>query len=156
MRILLAGLVFVAAIILHWLWSSYLPVFGLAPQILLILTVAVASCSGPVAGQCFGFAWGLVWDALGAHVFGAHALALTLTAYGVGMLRKQLDVSSGRSQLVLLAVLTPAYLLFYGLTGLVFEKSFLWAGWKVFLLCPFYNCLVAPLLFEPTRKWVDL
>jgi cell shape-determining protein MreD len=89
-------------------------------------------------------------------VFGAHALTLTLTAYAVGTVRRQIDVSSGSSQLVLLAVLTPAYILFYAMTGLVFEKSFLWGGWKVFILSPFYNCLVAPLVFEATRRWVDL
>jgi rod shape-determining protein MreD len=156
MRHLQGALVFFGGFVVHWLWSTYLPFFGLAPQVLLVMTVAIAARSGPIAGQCFAFAWGLLWDALGIHVFGAHALTLTLTAYAVGTVRRQIDVSSGSSQLVLLAVLTPAYILFYAMTGLVFEKSFLWGGWKVFILSPFYNCLVAPLVFEATRRWVDL
>jgi len=147
---------FFLAMVLHWLWSTHLTVFGLAPQFLLISTVVVAGRSGPVAGQCYGFAWGLFLDLLSGHVFGANALCLTLAAYGVGMLRRQMDVGSLPPQAVLVALLTPVYLVFYGLTGTVFEHRFLWAGWKVFLLTPVYNCLALPLGYAFVRKFVRL
>lgn len=156
MRYLACVGVFLAGLMAHWLWSTYFTVFGLAPQVLLVLTIAVASRGGPVAGQCFGFAWGVFLDVLGLHVFGAHALGLTLVGYAVGNLRRQMDVNFAAPQLVLVAVLTPAYFLFHALTGLVFEHHFLWPGWKSFLAGPVYNCLLAPLGFDFVRRTVDL
>ena len=147
---------FLGGMAAHWFWSSYLPAFGLAPQILLILTAAVAATNGAVTGQCFGFAWGFFLDTMGAHVFGANALLLTLTAYSVGTLRRQVDVSSTPSQWTLMAFLTPAYFLMYGALGLIFERQFLWVGWLPFALCPVYNCLLAPAGFALARKYVDL
>ncbi|MFH1723403.1 MAG: rod shape-determining protein MreD [Elusimicrobiota bacterium] len=156
MRYLGGAFVFFVGILAHWLWSTYFPLFGLAPQVLLILTIAVASSSGPVAGQCFGFAWGLFLDVLSAHVFGANALGLTLVGYFIGMLRRQMDVASAPSQIVFVMVLTPAYLLFLGFAGLVFERTFLWVGWKAFLADPLYNSLVCPFGFAFVRRSMRL
>ena len=155
MRLLGGLLLFVVGLMGHWLWSTHLTVFGLAPQLLLILTVAVAARRGPVVGQCFGFAWGLFLDVLGVHLFGAQALGLTLVGYFVGSLRRQMDVSSPPSQLMLVGLLTPSYFLFYGLAGWVFERHFFWVGWPSFVADPFYNCLVAPFGFALTKKWMD-
>lgn len=156
MRYTAATIAFIVGIIVEWVWSTHFTVFDLAPQILLVLTIAVASRSGAVAAQCFGFAWGLYLDVVSAHVFGANALALTLVGYFVGSLRRQMDVASAAPQLVLIALLTPAYFLFYGLTGFLFEGEFLWVGWRIFLAGPFYNCLFAPFGFEFIRRFVDL
>ncbi len=156
MRYIAATLAFIVGIIVDWTWSTHFTVLGLAPQVLLVLTVAVASRNGAVAAQCFGFAWGLYLDVVSAHIFGANALALTLVGYFVGSLRRQMDVTSAGPQLVLVVLLTPAYFLFYGLTGLLFEREFLWVGWSIFLAAPFYNCLFAPLGFEFMRRFVDL
>lgn len=156
MKYLQGVFVFFVGLLVHWMWTTHFSVFGLAPQVLLLLTIVVAARSGPVAGQCFGFSWGLFMDLLSAHLFGANALSLTLIAYFVGMLRRQVDVSSPPSQVVLVAILTPVYFILYGVLGLVFEQHFLWPGWKAFLVDPFYNCLVAPFAFAFTRRFVDL
>lgn len=153
MRLLQGLLLFFAAATVQWFWSTYLPVFGLAPQLLLILTLAVGGQAGAVAGQCFGFAWGLFLDVLSAHVFGANALAFTLAGYVSGMLRRQMDVSSPLSQAMLVAVVTPVYLIFLGLVGLAFEHSFLWAGWRHLFVGPLYNGLVAPFAFALARRY---
>lgn len=156
MRYLEGVFVFFVGAVVHWLWCTYFTVGGMAPQVLLILTVAIASRSGPVAGLCYGFAWGLFLDVLSAHVFGAHALGLTLTAYFVGLLRRQMDVASIPSQAMLLAVLTPVYMLFWGLAGLVFEHRFLWPGWSVFVVSPVYNCVVSPFAFAFVLRFIRL
>lgn len=146
-----AGL-FLGGLLLEWFWSTYLSFFGLAPCIMLILTVAVASREGPVAGQVYGFLWGLSLDVLSVHVFGAGALALTLTGYLVGMLRRQMDVSSPLSQCMVVGTVSLAFHLFVGIMGLIFERQFLWVGAKVFFLATLYNCLLAPVLFAMTRR----
>ena len=156
MNIVAAIVVFLTGVFVQWLWSTHFPIWGLSPQLLLIMTVAVAARNGAAAGQCYGFAWGLFLDVLSAHVFGAHALGLTLTAYFSGVLRRQVDVASAAPQLILIALLTPAYFLYYGTAGWLFERDFLWSGWVVFLATPLYNCLAAPFAFEFTRRFVDV
>jgi len=147
--------IFVLGLVVEWLWSTSWTVFGLSPWLLLILTIAIASCEGPVARQCYGFFWGLFLDALGAHTFGAGALALTLVGYCVGVLRRQMDVSSPLSQVMVVAVVSLAYALFLGLAGLVFERRFLWGGWPLFIGGLLYNCIVAPPIFFVTRKALE-
>lgn len=147
MRPLSALLLWMGGALAQWLWSTHLTVFGVAPQLLLVMTAAAASRGGSVTGQLYGFTWGLFADALGAHVFGANAFLYSAVAYLVGALRRQVDVSSFFPQLVLTASLTPIYFLCYGWIGSIFEHRFLWVGWKLFLAAPFYNCLVAPFAF---------
>jgi rod shape-determining protein MreD len=155
MRLLRAAGVFLGGLFVQWFWATYFVPFGMAPQILLLLTAAVAARSGTLAGLFYGFFWGLCLDTFGTHVFGAHALELTLTAYGVGVLRRQMDVSSLASQMTLMTVLTVPYSLTYGLLGLVFERQFLWVGWLNFLVGPIYNGLVAPMAFAVVRRYME-
>ncbi|MFA6030978.1 MAG: rod shape-determining protein MreD [Elusimicrobiota bacterium] len=143
---------FVLGMAAEWFWSTRLDVWGLAPRLLLLLTVATASQAGPVAGQTYGFFWGLFLDALSAHTFGAGALALTLVGYLVGNLRRQMDVSSPTSQMMVAGVVSTAFWLFVGFAGLVFEHRFLWVGWKLFTLGTLYNVLVAPAAFSAVRR----
>ena len=134
---------FILAWLIHWWWTTYLSVWGLAPQILLVLTVAVACRKSAVQAMGMGFAWGLLWDLLDAHLFGANALALTLIAYACSNLRKQVDVTSLPSQCFLVFAMSLAYFLLRSILGVLFLKSLLWPGWLILLAVPFYNCLVA-------------
>jgi rod shape-determining protein MreD len=155
MRIFKAATLFVGGFLAEWLWATYLPVFGLSPRVVLVLTVAASSWSGPVAGQCYGFFWGLFLDLLSPHTFGAGALALTLAGYGVGDLRRQMDVTSPLSQFMITGLVSLAYCLFLALAGLVFERRFLWCGWHYFLLGSLYNALVAPAAFAIARRCLE-
>ena len=58
--------------------------------------------------------------------------------------------------LVLIALLTPCFFLYHGVAGWIFERDFLWVGWKQFLVDPLYNCVVVPFGFAFTQKFVDL
>lgn len=154
MRALEAAVLFFGGLVGHWLFSTQLSFWGLSPHILFALTLGAASAAGPVQGMCLGFFWGLALDALSGHVFGANALGFTLTAYGVGMLRRQMDTASPPSQAVLAAALVPLYALYYGLAGTVFEHRFLWPGWGSFLLDPVYTALAAPFAFAAARRFL--
>jgi rod shape-determining protein MreD len=156
MKFLYAVLVFAAGLAAQWAWGTYLPLLGVAPQVLLVLTVAVAARAGPVAGQCYAFTWGLFLDAFGAHLFGANALALTLVGYAVGRGRRQMDVSSPLSQVMVVSVVSVAYLVFYAAVGLVFGGEALWAPWKALLLAPLLNALLAPFGFAFVEHYIRL
>jgi len=138
------AVLFVAAAFLQWWWSTHLSLWGLSPQVLLVLTVAIAARAGSNPGMCYGFLWGLFLDALRPHLFGANAFALMLAGYATGTMRRQMDVVDIVSQCVVVFLLTWGYFLFYGLLGLVFAKTFFWVGWAACLCDPLYNCLLVP------------
>ena len=143
---------FFAAMLAQWWWTSHGAIAGLAPQLLLVLTVAVAARYGATRAMFLGFFWGLFLDVLAARLVGANALAFTLAAYGTGSVRRQVDLLGAGPQMVMVYVVSVIYFLLMGLFGLVFLKTFLWVGWPQFLLDPVYNCLVVLgvlLLWEP-------
>lgn len=152
MRYVGAVVLFLGGMLCHWWWSTYFTMWGVAPHLLLILTVAIATSSGPVAGQCYGFAWGMFLDSVGVHLFGANALILTVVAYFVGNARRQMDVSSPLSQTMVVAVVTLLHLAALAGLGLLFERQAYWAGWGLALTSPVINALVAPLLFPMIQR----
>lgn len=154
MRYLAWAGVFVAGLVAQWAWGTYFAVWGLAPQVLVVLSVAVAARTGPAIGQCFAFPWGLALDLAGSRVFGANALALTVMGYLIGNARRQMDVSDPVSQAMVVAVVSLARMAFLALAGLVFEGHVFWVGWKAFLLLPIFNALVAPIGFAIVQHYV--
>lgn len=149
------ALLFVGAMAVQWWWSSHMAVAGLAPQLLLVLTVMTAARQGAVPAMFMGFLWGLFLDLLNAHLFGANALILTLAAYGTGAARRQVDVAALAPQCLMIVVMTLAYFLLLGLLGLIFERAFLWVGWEALVFDPIYNCLLGLFLaaaWQPRRE----
>jgi rod shape-determining protein MreD len=85
------ALVIVAAVVLQTtLFSAWLRVFGVMPDLGLVLTVAVAYSQGPERGATFGFAAGLAIDVFLSTPFGLSALSFALVGYGVGVVRSGL------------------------------------------------------------------
>jgi rod shape-determining protein MreD len=138
---------FFLAMVLQWWLSTNFLVFDLTPRLLLVLTVVISARMGSVAGMSYGFAWGLYLDVLRAHLFGANALAYTLIAYTTGAIRRQIDVVGIGSQAAAVLLMSWGYFLLYALLGLIFMKTSLFPGWKIFFLNPFYNALMVPLVF---------
>ncbi len=136
------GLFFTAAFV-QWLWSAHFAPYGLAPQILLVLTVAAASRQGPAAAMSLGFFWGLFLDALIGGLFGANALILVLLAYLAGLVRHQMNAGEAAPRAVLVFAATWAYFLLLAAVSWAFTRHVLWGGWTDLLILPFYNSLVA-------------
>ncbi len=147
-------LLFVAAMLLQWWLSAYFLVFDMAPRLLLVLTVAIATRLGPIPGMCYGFAWGLFLDVLRAQLFGANALAYTIIAYGTGAVRRQIDVVGVGPQAVTVLLMTWGYLLLSGFLGLIFIKVFFFPGWRVFLLNPLSNAVLVPIVYVFWEKFM--
>ncbi|MBI5200763.1 MAG: rod shape-determining protein MreD [Elusimicrobia bacterium] len=152
MKYLGAVFVFFFGMVLHWWWSTYFTVWGMAPHLLLILTAAISASSGPIAGQCYGFMWGLFLDVIGVHLFGSNALVLTLVGYLVGSIRRQMDVSSPLSQTMLVAAVTLGYLFSLAGLGLGFEHQAYFAGWGNAFFLPLLNALAAPFVFPVVQS----
>lgn len=80
------ALLIVTAIVLHTtLFSAGLRIFGVVPDLLLVLTIAFAYSMGPERGAAFGFIAGLSIDLFLSTPMGLSALSFAVVGYGVGV-----------------------------------------------------------------------
>lgn len=82
-RLRVAVVVFGALIIQLALFPD-VHIFGVNPDVMLLVAVVAGSVGGPTTGATVGFATGLVIDLFVATPFGLSALAYTLAGFGVG------------------------------------------------------------------------
>jgi rod shape-determining protein MreD len=86
----LALAIVIGVVLQTTLFSAGLRVFGVAPDVGLVLTVAVAYYLGPERGAVFGFVAGVVIDLFLNTPFGLSALSFALVGYGVGVVQSGL------------------------------------------------------------------
>ena len=152
-RLRLALLVVTTAVLQSTLFPD-LRLFGVAPDLGLVATIAVAYRVGPERGALYGFANGLVIDLFLQTPFGLSTLSFAIVGYCVGILQ------AGMSREVRFAA--P---IFGGIGGLVggflFVAVAALAGQDqvlavrtiyVLLLAAVYDALLAYALF-PVAKW---
>jgi rod shape-determining protein MreD len=89
-RLRLALLV-ISTVVLQTTLFPDLRFFGVAPDLGLVATVAVAYQVGPERGALYGFANGLVLDLFLQTPFGLSALAFAVVGYGVGIVQAGLQ-----------------------------------------------------------------
>jgi rod shape-determining protein MreD len=93
-RVALVPLALLAAILLQLTLLDNVPFpGGSAPDLVLVLVVALALASGPRDGMLIGFGAGLALDIAppATHLLGLNALAFTLVGYGCGRMRGPLE-----------------------------------------------------------------
>ncbi len=76
----------VVATILQAGIAPHLAVFGVVPNMFLLVVVTLALVEGPVSGALAGFTAGLLLDMLGSSVIGPWALVLAVVGYVAGTL----------------------------------------------------------------------
>jgi rod shape-determining protein MreD len=133
--------IFIGAMFVQWWWNTHFAYWGAAPQFLLVLTILIAARRGAVLGMLAGFGWGIYLDVARAELFGASALTLTLAAYFVGIIRRQVDLRAPGPLAATTFLCTLAAFIGLGLLGLTFTKSFEWS-WIPALMTPFLNAAV--------------
>lgn len=153
MTFLRGALLFAAAMFVQWWWNTHLAYWGLAPQLLLALTVVVAARRGPVAAMLVGWVWGLYADTLRADLFGANALLYMLAGYCAGVVRRQMDLRAVGPLAATVFLLSFAYSLLVGALGAIFAKSFFWVGWASFVGAPFLNAIAATFAAVGWEAW---
>lgn len=83
-RVLVPALLVVLALLLQLAVVARLPLPGAAPELLLVVVVALALAAGPRTGALAGFGGGLLADLLSDHRLGRLALVLTVVGYLAG------------------------------------------------------------------------
>jgi rod shape-determining protein MreD len=89
-RLRLALLVLAVVVLQTTLFSAGLRVFGVMPDLGLVLTVGVAYYLGADRGAAFGFLTGLAVDLFLSTPLGLSALSFALVGFGVGVVRSGL------------------------------------------------------------------
>lgn len=146
-RALLVGLLVAIAAILQSTVMARLGLPAGAPQLLVVVVVAVALADGPPAGMVAGFAGGLLADLLpsSTHPLGQSALVLVLVGQLAGLLRR--DVTGGvAGSLLLVAVATVAAATgTAALGGLLGQPHGAWSSVaRSAIVAAGYDALIAP------------
>ena len=132
--------------LVYWWWTANLSVFGVAPNIVFTAALSAAIIARPVKALAYCFFFGIYLDLLGSNLFGAYALTYTLMAYGIYVMKRHIDLVSPFSQVIAALALTAVSMLFYQAVSLTFAQINP-LQLKVFLVEPFLNALLAPVMF---------
>lgn len=152
-RIIRLALILVAVVLLQTAVFPHARIFGVAPEIGLVATVAVAFIAGPAAGSVFGFAAGLSLDLFLQTPLGLSSFVWTIVGYAVGVLQGAVLRSAWwfASALTFVAGLVGGTL--FILLGAIVGQGQLW-GWssaRTVLIAACYDALLAPLVFPVVR-----
>jgi rod shape-determining protein MreD len=150
----LALLVVAVVVLQTTVFSAGLRVFGVMPDLGLVLTAAVACYLGPERGAVFGFSAGLAVDLFLSTPLGVSALSFALVGYGVGVVRGGV---ARPSRWVVPAIGGLAGLaggvLFVAIAALAGRDELLSFGSvRIVVIAAVYDALVALVVF-PTARW---
>jgi len=132
----------------------HLRVFGVVPDVGLVLAVAVAYTDGPETGALFGFAEGLAIDLFVNTPFGLSAFAFAVTAYLVGALEAGLVRTSRWMPLGLAAGAGVVSGAIFVVVGAIFgqEQLFELDSVRIVAIAAAYDAVIAPVCF-PLARW---
>jgi rod shape-determining protein MreD len=156
-RVLVLAAVIVTALLLQSTVFGELRLLGVRPELLFLVTIAVALLEGPNEGAVVGFAAGLAQDFLMNQPKGITALTLTLVGYGVGMSRQFLVSASPLLPTAIVFGATAIGMAFYEIVSFLlgnFEAS-VGYGLKVALLTALYNAVLTPIVYPLLRRLLE-
>ena len=147
-RVLTYGALVATALVLQLTVIDVLPIpGGIAPDLVLLVVVAIALTSGPLAGLVTGFAAGLALDLAppASHAIGAYALVFCLIGYVCGRAAGEID----RSAFLPLAAMALGAIggsVLYTVVGMTFgQPGVTWAAARnVVPLSAVYGVLLSP------------
>jgi rod shape-determining protein MreD len=148
------GLLVLVTVVLQTTLFPDLRIFGVAPDLGLVATIAVAYQIGPERGAVYGFANGLAIDLFLRTPLGISALSFALVAFGVGIAQTGL-ARAPRFVAPLFGGLggLAGGLIFVSVAALAGEDQMLaWRSVWVLLLAAIYDAVLAVPMF-PISRW---
>lgn len=142
-------LALLAAWILQVAIVPYMSIFGVVPNMLFLVVVALALVEGPEAGAIAGFAAGLLFDLLGSSVVGPYALVFSVVGYTAGLLQANMFAEGWLLPVTVVFVAGLGAELAHGLILVVLDVGvpFWTALVRIMLPGSLYNTALAVLLF---------
>jgi rod shape-determining protein MreD len=153
-RRLRLALVVITAIVLQTTLFTHLRIDGVAPDVGLVCTIAVAYENGPESGALFGFVMGLAIDLFLTTPLGLSALSYAITGYAIGVFQAGMVRTTPRIAPILggLGGLLGG-LVFITAGAIVGQSGYLsFASLKTVLIAALYDALIAPLVFPIVRR----
>jgi rod shape-determining protein MreD len=154
-RMLAVGAVVLIALALQSTVLARLTIFGVIPQLVLFVVVALAYLDGERVGVVTGFTGGLLQVMLiPQSVDGLTALVYTLIGYGVGYLRQYAPSESVWAPVFVVAFATGVAELSYAGLAIILGQPWISFPYtmKVIGLIVVYNTLLTPFAFPIVRK----
>jgi rod shape-determining protein MreD len=148
-RTLVVGLVLFTAVVLQTSLFPSLTLAGYRPDLLLLLTVAIALKDGPMSGCRVGFTAGVLTDALVAQTpIGVAALVFTVFGFVVGFARPYLAPDSVSAPVLIAFATGVLGTAAYGVLALLLgdDRVTLTLLGQAALSVGLYNTLLAPLV----------
>ena len=152
-RTFLLALLVVSGLVIETSILGEATLVGAKPQVLLVITVALAMGEGPALGAGFGFSSGLASDLLTGLPVGLTAITYTIVGYAVGAIRAQVQTPTAWFPAAMEFAATFAGVLFYGAVSLLLGQEA--AGGRslilnaVFAAC--YSALLTPFIYPLVR-----
>jgi len=156
-RALLWTAVIVTALLLQSTVFAQIRLGGAKPELIYLVTIAMAILEGPASGAVSGFAGGMAQDFLLNQPKGITALTLTLLGYAVGMLRQYIVTPSALLPVFLVAGGTFGGVLFNGLVRFLLGQLNVSALYlvRIGLLSAAYNAILTPIFFPLLRRMAE-
>jgi len=126
---------------------------GAKPQVLLVITVALAMGEGPALGAGFGFTGGLATDLLTGLPVGLTAITYTIVGYAVGTIRAQVQTPTAWFPAAMEFAATLGGVFLYGVLSLLLGQQGIGGHTlvlnAVYAAC--YSALLTPFLYPLVR-----
>lgn len=129
--------------------ANTLVVFGVNPDIMLIVVLLYSVRVGEFKGEIFGFVVGLLQDAMSGGIFGLNAFVYTFLGWFTNFYKKYILVSEWVAFVIYVVVATLIKYIFYSIFYLIFKGTGFFSG-MFFLKMGgeiAYNAFVGILLF---------
>jgi rod shape-determining protein MreD len=153
-RVVSIAAIVITALLLQSTVFAQLRLLGVRPELLYLVTIAIALLEGPNEGATVGFVSGLSQDFLMNQPKGLTALTLTLLGYAVGMFRQFIVSPSPLVPTIVVGVGTAVGIAFYEVVSVLlgnFHEEAAY-GVKVALLTATYNAVLTPILYPLLRR----
>lgn len=142
----------VVGFFLQILSNNYFTVYGVGPNLLLLIVVTHGFLFGPLVGAVMGFSLGIIADAMGVTLFGLNGLLLTFMGYLAGNLRRRVASERPTGQFIIALVATVVYRVGASFVASTFESVQRISVASV-VLASILNSLMMPVIFSATEKW---
>lgn len=154
MRWVALALLLVVSLVLETTLFHWLSVFGVQPDLVLILVVFFALFSGSSGGAFFGFLGGLAQDALVGQYLGLNALTKLVIGYSVAQIERKVYKDYPLLPVIIVFMVSVAgqIIVFLLLAPFSVEPPFSAVFFKMVLPAGGYNSLVAGLTYSRFRR----
>jgi len=152
-RTFLLGLLVITGLVIETSVLGEATLVGAKPQVLLVITVALAMGEGPALGAGFGFTAGLASDLLTGLPAGLTAITYTIIGYAVGAVRAQIQTPTAWFPAAMEFAATLGGVMLYGALSILLGQQSV-APREFVLNAVFsaaYSALLTPFLYPVVR-----